>query len=327
MNANVGVTASVESVSRGPAVLRAVIAWLVLGAGLGMAIGVSEALDQALNLPLLAVVVLKAVLMSALVLPTIALLRHRVDQRHLTGLGLGRRVMAPFAVGVTVGVGSALVVWLPAALLGWIRVDSLDPTAFIGFLLLNGLVIVLYEALPEELALRGYAWTNLRDGWGVVVATVVTTVLFPFLGLVVGPVRWAVTTVLGGTGAEPTVIPTGNDPVEYVLQLVLFGLSLVAARRLPVKGALLIAISFHATQLTVTRILLGGMTWAPSGWTVDFVEPDAIAFVLLHIIVAGAVFTGMRWVLMRGGATRTSSEGALSTRAASQEPHNDTSDG
>ncbi|MWV48717.1 CPBP family intramembrane metalloprotease [Rathayibacter sp. VKM Ac-2803] len=293
-----------RTVPRGAALLRAVVAWLILGAGLGAAIGAADALDQALGLPLLAVVLVQAVLMSALVVPAIALLRRRVDRRDLRGLGLTRRALRPLSVGVAVGAGSGLAVWLPAALAGWIRVEAVDPVAFAGFLLLNGVVIVLYEALPEELALRGYAWTNLRDGWGPAVATVVTTALFPFLGLVIGPVRWAVTTVLGGAGEEPAVFPAGNDPVVYVLQLVLFGLALVAARRLPIEGALLVAIAFHATQLTVTRTLLGGMTWAPSGWRVEFVEPDAIALVLLHILVAGAVLVGMRWARERAGRRR-----------------------
>ena len=301
MNANLGAAVAIPQVPRGAALVRALVAWLILGASLGVAVGTMEALDQALNLPLLAVVLLQAVLMSALVLPSIVLLRRRADRRDLGSLGLHRRVLRPLAVGVAVGVGSGLLVWLPAALAGWIRVDAVDPITFVGFLLLNGFVIVLYEALPEELALRGYVWTNLRDGWGLVIATVVTTALFPFLGLVIGPVRWAVTTVLGGTGTVPTVFATGNDPVVYVVQLALFGLALVAARRLPLKGALLVAIAFHATQLTVTRILIGGTPWAPSGWTVEFVEPDAIALVLLHIIVAGAAFTGMRWMLVRRG--------------------------
>ncbi|MBO0983738.1 type II CAAX prenyl endopeptidase Rce1 family protein [Rathayibacter sp. SD072] len=292
-----------RSTSRTRSLLRALLAWLILGAGLGAAIGTATALHQALGLPRLAVVSIQAVLTSALVVPAIVLLRRRSDRRSdrrsLMGLGLSRHALRPLALGAAVGVASGLAVWLPAAVAGWIRVEAVDPLAFAGFLLLNGLVITLYEALPEELALRGSMWTDLRDGWGLVVATAATTALFPLLVLVIGPVEWAVTTLVGGTAAAPSPIPSGSDPIAYVLQLVLFGLALVAARRLPVEGPLLVAIAFHATQLTVTRTLLGGMPWAPSGWTVEFVEPDAIALVLVHVVVAGAAFTGLRWSLQR----------------------------
>jgi len=57
---------------------------------------------------------------------------------------------------------------------------------------------------------------------GLVIATLLTTALFPFLGLVVGPVQWIVTTVLGETPSEVSVFPVGNDPVVYIVQLALF---------------------------------------------------------------------------------------------------------
>ncbi|RIJ59023.1 CPBP family glutamic-type intramembrane protease [Clavibacter phaseoli] len=276
------------------AVAVALLAWIALGAGLGLAIGIAEAVTEATGGGLLPKVVLQAVLMSALVVPAVVLLRRRLDRRSLAGLGLSRRIGRPIALGVGVGAVTGAVVWVPAGFLGWIRVDGFDLAAFAGFLLLNGVVLALYEAIPEELALRGYMWTNLRDGTGLVVATVVTTALFPAIGLVIESGRWIVRTLAGSDTGAFTPIPEGSDAIAYVLQLVLFGLALVAARRIPMEGALLIAMAFHWTQLTVTRVLLGGMGWASSGWDVAFVEPDAIALVLVHIVLAGLVFVAVR---------------------------------
>ncbi|MCC9205044.1 CPBP family glutamic-type intramembrane protease [Arthrobacter sp. zg-Y769] len=284
---------------RGRALQAAVLGWAFLGIALGTAIGVAEALGQAFGWGRLAEVLLQAALMTAVVVPGIVLLRRRLDHRSLEGLGVSRSAARPVALGMAVGVLTGLLVWVPAGLAGWIRVDELDVAAFLGFLLLNGVVLALYEALPEELALRGYVWTNLRDGWGPAVATLVTTALFPFIGLVVGPVRWAITTVLGGDGGGIEVFPAGNDPVIYIVQLVLFGLALVAARRIPVPGALWVAIAFHWTQLTVTRTVLGGMGWIESGWAITWVEPDAIALVLVHIMLAGVAFVALRRRLQR----------------------------
>lgn len=276
------------------AVAVALLAWVVLGVGLGLAIGITDAVEQATGAGLLARIVLQAVLMSALVVPAVVLLRRRLDRRSLASLGLSRRVGPPIALGVGVGAVTGAVVWVPAGLLGWIRVDGVDLAAFAGFLLLNGVVLALYEAIPEELALRGYVWTNLRDGTGLVIATVVTTALFPAIGVVIESGRWIVRTIAGSDTGAFTPIPAGNDAVVYVLQLGLFGLALVAARRIPMEGALLIAMAFHWTQLTVTRVLLGGMGWASSGWEIAFVEPDAIALVLVHIVLAGIVFVAVR---------------------------------
>ncbi|MCQ1957440.1 CPBP family intramembrane metalloprotease [Arthrobacter sp. zg-Y826] len=288
-----------QPIPRGHALRAVVLGWVFLGIGLGTAIGIAEALGQAFGWGRLTEVLLQAVLMTAVVVPGIVLLRRRLDHRSLKGLGLSRSAARPLALGVTVGALTGLLVWVPAGQAGWIRVEELDVAAFLGFLLLNGVVLALYEALPEELALRGYVWTNLRDGWGLAVATLVTTALFPFVGVVVGPVRWAITTVLGGDGGGIDVFPAGNGPVVYIVQLVLFGLALVAARRIPVPGALLVAVAFHWTQLTVTRTILGGTGWLESGWTITWVEPDAIALVLVHIILAGVVFIAVRRQLQR----------------------------
>ncbi|WP_194266023.1 CPBP family glutamic-type intramembrane protease [Arthrobacter yangruifuii] len=278
-----------------------------------MAIGISEALGQSFGWGRLAEVLLQALLMTAIVVPGIVALRRRLDHRGLDGLGVSRSVVRPLTLGVAVGAVTGLLVWLPAGLAGWIRVEQVDVAAFLGFLLLNGVVLALYEAFPEELALRGYVWTNLRDGWGTAVATLVTTALFPFIGVVVGPVRWAVTTVLGGDGGHIEVFPAGNDPVVYIVQLVLFGLALIAARRIPLSGALLVAVAFHWTQLTVTRTVLGGTGWLDSGWAIAWVEPDAIVLVLVHIVLAGIVFVAIRRRLeRRAGRTGAANEGTAS---------------
>ncbi|WP_228495043.1 type II CAAX prenyl endopeptidase Rce1 family protein [Clavibacter sp. VKM Ac-2873] len=281
------------------AVAVALLAWIVLGLGLGLAIGIADAVAQATGAGLIPKAVLQAVLMSALVVPAVVLLRRRLDRRSLASLGLSRRVGPPIALGVGVGAATGAAVWVPAGLLGWIRVDDVDLAAFAGFLLLNGLVLALYEAIPEELALRGYMWTNLRDGTGLVVATLLTTALFPAIGVVTESGRWLVRTLAGSDTGTFTPVPAGNDAIAYVLQLGLFGLALIAARRIPMEGALLVAMAFHGTQLTVNRVLLGGTGWMSSGWDVAFVEPDAIALVLVHSVLAGVVFVAVRTRLER----------------------------
>ncbi|MEO7587053.1 MAG: hypothetical protein ABIS84_03390 [Arachnia sp.] len=289
-------------VSRGTALLRGLLGWLVMCVGLGIAIGITTVWEQDFGLTGIPSHLLRAALMTGLVVPTVLILRSRLDRRSWAGLGWTRRIGPPVALGLGVGLTSGLLAWAPALLAGWIRVDAIDLGAFAWFLLINGLALLFYEALPEELALRGYAWTNLRDGWGTTTATVMTTALFPFGGIVITGVAAGVVAALGADGAGVSAFPA--DPVVYIAQLVPFGLALIAARRMPIRGALFVAVAFHWTQLTVTRTLLGGMGWVGSGWSTTLVEPDAAALVLVHIILAGAMFVALRLLLTRAASRR-----------------------
>jgi hypothetical protein len=293
-----------DPLPRGAALVRGLLGWGVLCAGLGLAVGLAAVLQQRAGLAGAARVLVQAGLMALLVVPAVLVLRRRLDRRSTSSLGLGRRLGRPVLLGVGVGLGSGAAVWWPAVLAGWVRVDGVDLTTHVRFLLLNGLALLLFEALPEELALRGYTWTNLRDGWGAGTATLLSTALFPFSAGMSSVVSAGVTGLLGTRPLPLQAFP--DDPVVYVLQLLVFGLALVAARRVRVPAALWVAIAFHWTQLTVTRTLLGGLGWVDSGWRVTFVQPDALALVLVHVVVAGALFVALRHLHQRrGGHVRT----------------------
>ena len=290
---------------RGRAVARGVLGWLVLGVGIGLAIGVAEAVQRWLSLGTAAAMLLQAVLATAFVVPAIVLLRTRVDRQSLGGLGFGRPAGPPIALGLGVGLGIGALVWGPALLAGWVEIGTVDVRELVWFLVLNTVVLLLFEALPEELALRGYTWTTIRGGWRVAAATLLTTALFPLTSAVISAAWWASATLLGSAPTAPALFPTGSDPVEYVVQLVVFGLVLVAARRIPMRGALLIAIAFHVGQLTVNRLVLGGTGWLSTGVDVTLAEPDVILLVLVHLAVSGLVFVLIRRRAERGRPTPT----------------------
>mgnify|MGYP003520720236 FL=1 len=290
----VQVAQAVAPIPRRSALVRALLGWLAVGVGLGLAIGIPRGIGQQLALADGAVVAIQSIIMAGFVLAAIVALRHRLDRRSLAGLGWSWRAGRAGLVGAGVAVLTGIVAWLPAVMLGWIEIESIAVGTFLSFLVVNTLVIVAYEALPEEMALRGYVWTNLRDGWGLVFATVVTTAIFPFTAIVASSVAWLATSAFGGAPQAPRLFPEGSDPVLYIVQLVAFGLVLVAARRLPIRGAVLVAAAFHAAHLTVNRLLLGGSGWLDSGWSVRFVEEDAIALVLVNLVLAGLMFIVIR---------------------------------
>ena len=281
-----------QPIGRGTALARGLLGWLVLWLGLGIAIGVMKVLDQRIGLSDAAQALGQAALMAVLVVPTILVLRARLDRRSAAGLGWGRPALASILLGLGLGFGTGVLAWAPAFLFGWVRLEALDLSAFVSFLALNGLALLFYEALPEELALRGYLWTNLRDGFGTAVATLLTTILFPLGGIVVTGVAAGITALFGTETSPVSFFPA--DPVVYLIQLTLFGLALIAARRVPLPGALFAAVAFHWAQLTVTRTMLGGLGWTQPGWDLTFVQPDAIALVLVHIVLGGLAFVLFR---------------------------------
>ncbi|MFN2495983.1 MAG: type II CAAX prenyl endopeptidase Rce1 family protein, partial [Pseudonocardiaceae bacterium] len=234
---------------------------------------------------------LPALLCSAIAVPLVLLLRRRWDHRSLAGIGLtglGESTRA-FLLGVGVTLGSAVAVFGIGTAAGWVRWNALDPTALLVFVLANGLVALLLEALPEELSFRGYAWTSLRERHRATVATLLTTVLFlltPGASLVVLAV---ITTALGAQPSPLGIAPPGEDPVSYLLLLTVFGLTLVAARTATSSTSLWTCIGTHLTFLTVNRIVLSGEQRA-AGWSAEFTTPYVVFLVPAYLVLSAFTY-------------------------------------
>lgn len=285
--------------AHGAAFARAVMGWMVLCAGVGLSITLARLAGRWIDGGSAFIPILQAVLASSIVVPAIVALRTKLDRQALAGMGVSRRWAPAALVGVVIGVGVGLLVWVPAAGFGWIRIERIDTATLLAFLAINTFVLLLYEAVPEELALRGYGWTTVRDRWVPFVATITVTVLFCLSSALISLFKTASALIFGAETNGIALVPPGIDPTAYLLQILLFGLVLIAARSLPLPGALFAAIAFHLTQLTVNRVILGGLGWIESGVHVDFVEPDAIALVLVHIALSGIFFVITRKLLER----------------------------
>lgn len=112
-------------------------------------------------------------------------LRLFVDRRSITSLGLSPRGLwlRLFVVGVCLGAGMQAIVFALEALSGSTRVVSLAPVASDLRLLLPASGVFAAGALLEELCFRGYLFQNFWEGFGLIPAIVVTSVLFACLHL------------------------------------------------------------------------------------------------------------------------------------------------
>jgi hypothetical protein len=280
--------------------VRALLGALTMMMGLSLSIEVTTAVSRIMGLTPATGFILQAVLMSAVVVPAVLLLRRRVDRAPLADLGWSLPAMRACLAGAGLAGATSALTWAGAGLLGWITVVRVDVGALMVFLVVNTVVLTSYEALPEELSLRGYAWTNLRDGWGPAVATVVVTTLFALNSAPMSLLRriWA---ILLGNETEPIALaPYGTPTFFYIIHLTCFGLVLIAARRLPITGALAAPMSFHLVYLTANRIIMGGFSWLGSGVEVEFDSPDTAVLVLAPLALSGPAFILLRkWLEAR----------------------------
>lgn len=275
--------------SRLGALGRALCGGAFMGVALGAGTAVGPVVSEGLGVGGFVARLVPAVLVSALALPAV-LYALRVRRRSLGDIGFGdvRGGLRSLGVGAGVTGGAAVLVFGSATAAGWMRWPSPDLAALAGFLVTNGVVALLLEALPEETTLRGYAWSALRERWGGAAAAFVTTLVFlvvPGLSTVVGAVA---ARLVGGDAGPVGFAPGGQDPVGYGVLVTVFGFTLVAARTAVGRAPLWAAIGTHLTFLTVNRVALEGDRRGAGWFATDTVEGvELLVPVYLLVAVAG----------------------------------------
>lgn len=108
------------------------------------------------------------------------LFRHFLDRESFVSLGFRRQ--GPWLVDIGLGLALGLVlmalIFIAEISGGWLQVTGLVswPTAAVTVLVY--LVIFIIVGITEELSFRGYVLVNLREGFGVLIAVVVSSLVF-----------------------------------------------------------------------------------------------------------------------------------------------------
>ncbi|WP_120006625.1 type II CAAX prenyl endopeptidase Rce1 family protein [Nesterenkonia muleiensis] len=228
---------------------------LMLAASLGQLAGSGAGAEQPMGERLLV-----AAPVAITVTAAIVLLRRRWDRGPLTGIGLtGLRSDLPgflLGLGVVLGVGAGVLAVL--SLTGFARWDGVDAGGLLTFLLTNAVVALLWEAIPEEVSIRGYALTALRAAFGRTLATVLTLVIFMMVPLIAMATGALFDLVVHAGEVQLWLSPPGGDsPLVYYSTLAVFGLLLIYARDATTAATVWTCIGAHLAWLTVNRIVLG----------------------------------------------------------------------
>lgn len=181
-----------------------------------------------------------AFLATLLAVPMVALACRWFDGGSLADLGLAlsfKAALRPFAIG-------ALSFLLPSALgfaivlgFGWVTITPLAPLhSILAFVPLLVALVILYEALPEELAFRGYLYRVLAERHSRLLAIFTQALLF------------------GLWGGLLSLYHSGTLHVERLVIFVSVALVLGFVR--VVANSVWAAIGLHTAFQTVAQLLL-----------------------------------------------------------------------
>lgn len=189
---------------------------------------------------------IQAAVMVAVVLPLICWLRIKIDRRTLAGIGFSepKRAMGFFLLGLSI---PAAILFLPLLIIeagggASVTVNTSGPV--IGLLLGWLVVALLFEALPEEIAIRGYLYRNLSTAMVRWMAALASIGLFVCIPLTLALVQW-LTGVGGDFGG------TEGITADYLIIIVLFGAVLAYLR--VVTGSVWTCVGFHLGFLQLGR--------------------------------------------------------------------------
>lgn len=129
---------------------------------------------------------LQAVIMSGIVVSSIVFLRRRLDKGTPKSIGIGtfRHSSLKFILGIgIISIPIALSI-LATIIFGWGKVQFNIGDGFFTAFMLGALTTFLFEALPEELVLRGYIYSNLNHIYKRWISSLLTIALFVLLPIV-----------------------------------------------------------------------------------------------------------------------------------------------
>lgn len=192
---------------------------------------------------------LQALIMSGLVVPGILWLRVNLDRAPVSGLGLpgSGRAVRDMALGIGLIALPLFATILFSKLFGWANVSVTDADGAWTGLLFSMLTVFFFEALPEELAFRGYIYRNLNTRWSRWLAGAVAVVLFVLLPVVLVPIQEHILkmdVVVGGAFG----LTAG-----YLITMAIFG-SFVQYLRI-LTGTIWMGVGFHFAFVLLNRVI------------------------------------------------------------------------
>ena len=255
--------------------------WATVTVGLFLAIVAGDIAEERLLIVGNGRLIVQAVVMSIIVVPIILylykLLHKQIGEAEMPSYAIKR--VPHFFTGFFFAAGLAITGLVIASALNLIQIEAWHvPNDWIGALLLNMLIAFFYEALPEELALRGLVFDTLRSRFAAWLSVLMQT--FVFLAFSVGISLLQV--MFGMATMDITMIPT-------LMLHFIFGIALALIRIY--TGSLWAAIGFHLGYLAMARFFIMPAGYgAPPVVTFQEMMDGLGTLFIIGVIMFGAIF-------------------------------------
>jgi membrane protease YdiL (CAAX protease family) len=190
---------------------------------------------------------------------------HLVDPRGWRFVGLARVSWRSSIVAMSAVLG-VLAIAVPCAVLvslGWLRIVSSEPGSSLGAGL-AALAVLIPAALWEELFVRGYAFSIVRERWGPLHAVVITSQVFALMHLLNEGVTGRVFIIVALAGLFLGILreATRSLYAPWAAHLA-WNAVLVALLHAPVSGIVMAAPDYQ--MLDAGPDWATGGAWGPEG--------------------------------------------------------------
>lgn len=232
---------------------------------------------------------LQAVLMFGMVIGSIFLVRKYADNNHNIDTGYSRILPAirNFILGTALVILPMVITLVVARQLNWTSLSIQFDGNTIMPVLMGFITVLLFEAIPEELAFRGYIYGALRSKNGIWASAVIAVLLFVLLPLILVPIQQYIlgmTPYVGGS----TMITGG-----YIITMIFFG-SFVMFLRI-VTGSVWMGVGFHCLFVFSNRIV--GITDGSIIQIHNQANETAMQVTLITCyLIMGAIVIGNAWL-------------------------------
>ncbi|MFP3888328.1 CPBP family intramembrane glutamic endopeptidase [Priestia filamentosa] len=228
-------------------ILLLIAGWTTLTVGLFLGSLFGTIAEQQFNVSRNIKLFVQGIVMSGLVVPTILYLYQHVYQ--LRSIKPKKPIYSwksiyHFITGSLLATVLASLGFIIASFQGWIIIEQWHaPNQWFTALLINMGIAILYEALPEELALRGMVYDVLRHRFVAWLAVLFQTLLFLSIPIAVNQVQ----AIVG-------LAPGNSINISYILVILCFGICLQLLRLW--TRSIWTTMGFHLTYLEISRFAI-----------------------------------------------------------------------
>ncbi|WP_040981111.1 CPBP family intramembrane glutamic endopeptidase [Oceanobacillus jeddahense] len=241
--------------------------------------------------------IIQAAVMSIIVVPIILRLyvKFHKETRQTQNPAYSIKRSHHFFTGFLFVMSLAFAGLFMANAFGWLEIEQWhNPSSWLSAFLINMLIAFFYEALPEELALRGLIFDTLRERFATWISVIMQTLIFLAFSL--------------GVNILQTLVGMGSLNITIISNLVLFFIFGIALALIRVfTGSLWASIGFHLGYLEMTRFLVMPTEYGAQP-VVSFQENIPYGgnmFFIIGVMLFGAIFILLlllsirRWVVKR----------------------------